>query len=97
MIWKSESCYQHQNFSERRYHRVKCLDNTIIDRTGAPAYTWLIDLIYICFLLNHTHNSGINGITITKATGSNADISPLFSLHFCQPIYYNIDDSDLPS
>ena len=44
---------------------------------GAPAYTWIIALVYVCFILNHTHADGINGILITKATGSTADISPL--------------------
>jgi hypothetical protein len=50
--WQSEPHQQHQNPSEQRYQTVKRLSNTVIDRTGSPAYTWLIALMYICFLLN---------------------------------------------
>ena len=52
-----------------------------------PAYTWIIALKYVCFLLNHTHAAGIKGITITKDTGSTANISPLLYLNYCKPFY----------
>ena len=82
MIWKSEPHYQNQNFSERRYWTVKRLINTIIDRTGASVYTCLLSLIYVCFILNHTHADVIKGIPITKDAVSNSDISPLFRFRF---------------
>ena len=39
IIWKIEPHYQHQNFSERRYQTANNITNTILDHTGAPAYT----------------------------------------------------------
>ena len=50
------------------------LTNIVIDCTGAPAYMWIIYLLYMCLLLNHAYSDIINGIIITKATGSNAYI-----------------------
>ena len=73
------------------------MTNTILDRTGSPAYTWLLALMYICFILNHAYNSSIQGIPLQKATGSTPDISPLLRFHWWQPVYYKEDDSDFPS
>ena len=64
---------------------------------GAPAYTWLLSLIYVCLLLSHKYAAIINGIKIIKAAGSTAEISLLLSLRFCWPVYYKVDDSDFPS
>ena len=64
---------------------------------GSPAYTWIISLIYVHFLLNHTHTDGINGIPITKSTGSTSGISPLLCFQFWKLVYYNTYNSDLPS
>ena len=57
----------------------------------------IIDLMYMCLLLNHAYNSGIIGKPITKATGSTADIISLLRFHFWKPIYYKVDDSDFLS
>ena len=43
--WQSEPHQQHQNFAERRYQTIKTVVNTILDRVGAPAYTWLLCLL----------------------------------------------------
>ena len=45
--WQGEPHYPHQNFSERCYQTVKRLNNSIIYRTGAHAYMWLISLVYV--------------------------------------------------
>ena len=37
---------------------------------------------YVCFLLNHTHATGINDIPINKATGYTYEISPLLNSVF---------------
>ena len=52
--WQSEPHRQHQNPAERRYQTVKRGTNILLDRTGAPAYTWLLAMIYVCFVLNFT-------------------------------------------
>jgi hypothetical protein len=51
--WQSEPHQKHQNPAERRYWTIKYCTNGILDRTGAPANTWLLALQYVCFLLNH--------------------------------------------
>ena len=54
--WQSEPCYQHQNFAERRYQTAKSQTNTFFDVTGAPQCTWLLSIIYVCFVLNYAYN-----------------------------------------
>jgi hypothetical protein len=57
--WQSEPYHQHQNPAERHYQTVKCMCNTIIDRMGAPAYCWLLCLMYVCVILNNTYAPSI--------------------------------------
>jgi hypothetical protein len=76
------------------------MGNTILDRTGAPSYTWLLCLTYVCFILNFTVSSALSGgVPIQRATGSTNDtISPLvLRFQFWEPIYYKLDDSTFPS
>jgi len=95
--WQSEPHQQHQNPAERRYQTVKRMVNTVLDRTGAPAYTWLLCLIWVCYILNHTFCAAINGIPMSHLTGTTTDISPLLFVPFWTKVYYKIDDSDFPS
>jgi hypothetical protein len=95
--WQSEPHQQHQNPAERQYQNIKRLCNTILDRSGAPAYTWLLCLMYVCFLLNNTWCEAIDDIPLRMSTGSTNDISPLLCFHFWEPVYYKLDDSDFPS
>jgi hypothetical protein len=95
--WQSEPHQQHQNPAERQYQNIKRLCNTILDRSGAPAYTWLLCLMYACFLLNNTWCEAVDDIPIRMSTGSTNNISPLLCFHFWEPVYYKSDDSDFPS
>ena len=95
--WQSEPHQQHQNPAERRYQTVKGLANVILDRTGAPASTWLLCLTYVCFLLNHTYCKSIDAVPLQRLLGSTPDISPLLRFHFWEPVYYKVDDTDFPS
>ena len=97
MIWKSEPHYQHQNADVRCYKTVKRLANTIIDRICNPAYTCILSLIYVFFLLNHAHASFIDGKPIINYTVSTSDSSPLLCSHFWKPVYYKVDEYDFPS
>ena len=45
-------------------------------------------LKYVCYLLNHTYNSSIDGIPLEKLTGKQVDISALLRFHWYQPVYY---------
>ena len=96
--WQSEPFQQHQNYAERRYQTVKSLTNTILDRTGSPAYLWLLCLMYVCFLLNNTSSKALNGsVPLQVLTGSMNDISPLLHFRWYEPVYYMVDDSHFPS
>ena len=68
-----------------------------MDRSGSPAYTWLLCLLYVCFLLNYTWCAAIQDIPICALDGSTPDISPMLRFYWWQPVYYMIDDSDFPS
>ena len=95
--WQSEPHYQHQNPAKQCYQDVKHLCNTVLDHTGAPAYCWLLCLIYICFVLNNCYSDNIKGVQIRMVTGTTNDISPLLSFEFYKPIYYHMDDTPFPS
>ena len=68
-----------------------------MDCTGAPPCTWLLSLLYVCYLLNHTYNSSINGVPLTHLEGITVDISPLLRFHFWQKVLYLREDSSFPS
>ena len=74
--------FRNHNFSERFYQNIKCIINTIIYYAGDPAYTWILVLIYVLLIFNHTYATGINGITINNVTGYTVDIIPLLKFHF---------------
>jgi hypothetical protein len=95
--WQSELHQQHQNPAKRQYQNIKWLCITILDRSGAPAYTWLLCLMYVCFLLDNTWCEVVDDIPIRMSTGSTNDTSPLLWFHFWEPVYYKFDDSDFPS
>ena len=95
--WQSEPHRQNQNPAERRYQNVKSMTNTLLDRTGAPAFVWLLAMMYICFVLNHAYNASIDNVPLNAATGSTCDISPLLRFRFWQPVYFMHEDSDFPS
>ena len=72
--WNSETYQQHQNPAEQRYQTVKHMTNTPLDRSGPPAYTWLIAITYVRFIINHTYCNAINTVTIHQLTRSTGDI-----------------------
>ena len=45
--WQSEPYHQNQNPTEWRYRTIKAWTSTIINRTGAPAHSWLLTLHYV--------------------------------------------------
>ena len=95
--WQSEPHQQQQNPAERRFQTVKNTANRILDRVGAPAYTWLLCLQYVCFLLNHTFNSTLGNVPLTALHGSTVDVSVLLRFHFYQKVYYMNPKSHFPS
>jgi hypothetical protein len=96
--WQSAPYQQHQNPAERRYQDVKRMANTCMDRTGAPAKTWLLALLYVCFLLNFTASASLKWQTpMTILTGSTSDSSALLRFAWWDPVYYKADDVGFPS
>jgi hypothetical protein len=96
--WQSEPHQQHQNPAERKYQTVKRMANTLINRIGSPGYTWLLALMYVCFVLNNTASAALHNQTPTTVlTGSTSDCSPLLRFHWREEVYFKLDDSDFPS
>lgn len=83
--WQSKTCHQHQNKAENCYQTAKILTNAVLNRTGALTCCWLLHMLHICFVLNHTYNFTVNNVPLTADTGSACDISP--SLYFS---FYNL-------
>ena len=96
--WQSEPYHQNQNLAENRYQTIKSWTNTIMNRTGASADTWLLCLKYVCFLLNHTACKALDyKIPLTVLTGSTVDTTILLQFTFHQPVYYATHDQSFPS
>jgi hypothetical protein len=77
----SEPHQQHQNPCERRYHTLKTMMHTILDRSGSPGYTWLLYLLYFAVLFKLTYNWTLCGIPLQCAEGSTPDKSLTIILH----------------
>jgi hypothetical protein len=73
---QSEPYQQQQNPAERRYQTIKRAANRVLDRSGAPEYTWLMCLQFVCFILNHAYNDTLNGVILQLLSGITIDISP---------------------
>jgi hypothetical protein len=96
--WQSEPGYQQQNFAERRYNTLKSTSNTIMSRFRALNYTWLLSLMYVCYMLNHTATESLGWRTpLKKLNGQTPDISTLITYHLWEPVYYMIEDALFPS
>ena len=88
--WQSEPHQQHQNYAERKIQQLKQVTNTVMDRHGAPPYTWLLCLMYVAFLLNHTWSNNIKNVPLTALLGVTVDISVMLRFHFWQPVYFKV-------
>ena len=95
--WQSEPHQQHQNYAERKIQHLKQMSHTIMDRTGAPAFTWLLCLMYVAYLLNHTWSENIKNVPITALLGITVDISVLLRFHFWQKVYFKAIEPGYPS
>ena len=95
--WISEADHQHQNKSERRIQDVKRIANTVLDRSGAPADLWFECLLYVCDVLNHSFNDGIDGVPLQKLDGHTPDLSAFMLFRFYEKVLYRIADNTFPS
>jgi hypothetical protein len=96
--WQSEPHQQHQNPAEQKYQDVKQMANTIMGCTGSPPQTWLLVLMYVCFVSNFSAFASLNWRTPMEIlTGSTQDISALLSFYWWEPVYFKLEDSSFPS
>ena len=95
--WQSEPHQQHQNPSEQWHQTMKQCVNATLNRTGAPASCWFSCVLWVCFILNHSHNETICTIPLEKLTGDMVNISPMLHLPFWMPVCHNLDDAPFPS
>ena len=96
--WQSESHYQHQNIAECRFQDIKKMTNWLLDWSGAPASLWLLALMHVCYILNHTANASIGySIPLQILEGKTPDISPLLIYDFYEPVYYKANEANFPS
>ena len=80
--WNIKPHYQHQNLDEHCHQSFKNITSTTLYCMGATDYTWILDIRYMFFFLNHKYAAGIYGIQIPKSTGSTEDIIPLLFFTF---------------
>ena len=64
--WNSEPNQQHQNHAKEKYRHIKRTTNCMMERYRSPAYYWLLVLLYVYFILNHTSTSKLNGALFLK-------------------------------
>ena len=96
--WQSEPHHQHQNPAERRYQDIKTRANYIMDRSGSPPYTWLLALLYVCFVFNITATPSLGwNCPLNVLTGTTHDCSPLLRFRWWQLVEYKEDDTIWPS
>jgi hypothetical protein len=95
--WQSEPHLHHQNYAERKIQQLKQMTNTIIDRTVAPPEVWLLCLMYVAYVLNHTWSDNIKNIPLTAMLGITVDTSILLRYHFWQRVYIKAIEHVFPS
>ena len=95
--WHSEPYHQNQNPAEWRVTTIKSWTNTVMNKSGAPANSWLLCLIYVCYLLNHITCAALKGkIPLFALTGITPDISIILLFTFYQPVVYATYDQNFP-
>ena len=96
--WQSEPYHQNQNPAEWQYRTIKAWTNTIMNRTGAPTYCWLLILQYVCYILNHISTASLGGqVPLHVLYGVTPDISILLLYTFYLPVFYATHDQHFPS
>ena len=96
--WYSEPYHQNQNFAENRYSTIKSATNRLMNLSGAPAYTWLLALMYVCLLLNHLASEALGWKPpLQVLNGQQPDISKFLHFSFFEPVYYHVYSNSFPS
>ena len=92
--WQSKPYYENQNPAERRYQQVKHMANMLLDRTGAPAHTWLLCVLHTVRILNILATESLEWKTPFQLLwGQTPDISEFFQFEFWEPVYFATGES----
>ena len=68
-----------------------------MDRTNTPPQLWFLCMTYLCFILNRTSDTTLQGKQpIHVATGSIGDISPILAFKWMQPVYFKANNVSFP-
>ena len=94
----SEARQQNQNPAERRIQDVKAMSNAIMDRTGTPAKYWILVVLYVVLLMNHTCIRALGDKSpLHHVKGYAQDISALLHYRWWEAVYFYDDDNRFPS
>ena len=88
---------QHQDYAENQWQYIKQQTNNAMNCTGAPAFAWLLAIMYVCYIMNRIAVEGSDFETpLFCLTGQRPDISMIFLFYFWQPVYYTARNMDKP-
>ncbi len=88
--WHSKPHHQHQNFAENHWDTIKVYANNTLNCTGAPPpSTWLLCIMWVCFVMNHLATAQLSYHTPMESIDYQMpDISTKLSFYFLEPVYY---------
>ena len=70
----------------------------MLEHTWPPINTWMLAIMYVCCLLNHTASHRLHWLVpLKQLTGVTPDISPLLRFQWYTPVYYKQSNVKLPS
>ena len=98
MIGNQNLIIRIKNPAEWRYRTIKAWANTIMNKTHASAYCWLLNLQYVCYILSHISTVSFGGqVSLQILYGVTTETSIMFPYTFYQPVFYATHDQHFPS
>ena len=95
--WTSEPHNKNLNFAERVWRDAKRKTEHTLDFSNAPAFTWLLALDCVCFIMNHTAQERLGWRTPTEwLSGCTPDISVSLIFIFCEPVCCAVNEASFP-
>jgi hypothetical protein len=92
--FRCEPHNQQQNPAKRRIQDMKNMSTMIMDATGTPPEYWLLNILYVTHVLNHTAHESLKWKTpIEVSRGELPDISPFLAFHWWETVYFEAPPS----
>eukprot|EP00955_Chlamydomonas_euryale_P021967 231985-Chlamydomonas_euryale.AAC.1 len=90
--WQSEAHFQHQNYAERVWQRIKRYTNWYMNYRDVQPNCWLLCMQWVADVMNHTAEKSLGWRTpLEVLTGQTPDISILLSFLFWDVVYITRD------